>query len=78
MRRIPVIGECRGMLQDVALVCFEFVSRAWEMLSKTAKKRQDSRLSCGNSSKTSSEYGRSNILEAKGGLSLSPGSGHKL
>jgi len=25
------------MSQDVALICFEFVSRAWEALSKTAK-----------------------------------------
>jgi len=34
---VSVIGECRRMLQDVALVCFEFVSRAWEVLSRTAK-----------------------------------------
>jgi hypothetical protein len=78
MRRSPVIGEFRRMLQDVALVCFEFVSRAWEVLSKTAKKHEDSLRSCGNSSKASSEYGRSNTAWGKRGLSRSPESGHEL
>ena len=78
MWRIPVIGECRRMLQDVALVHFEFVFRAWEVLSKTAKCIRIVCVLAGIQARNLLNTAEVISLEAKGGLSRSLGSGHEL